>query len=129
MPQLGENTVIQLQANISGIDGNRTDVVTDTVLVKRLPDVAVDGVAAPAKALAGFPVNVVATVSERNGDVGARADCMLQIDGQLADQARAIWIDAGHTVSCAFRTKVAAVGSHQVRVYVTGISPTDYDTT
>lgn len=129
VPQLGENTAIQLQANISGIDGNRTDVVTDTVLVKRRPDVAVDGVAVPAKALAGFPVNVVATVSERNGDMGAHADCMLQIDGQLADQARSIWIDAGHTVSCAFRTKVTTVGSHQVRVYLTGVSPTDYDTT
>lgn len=129
VPQLGENTTIQLQANISGIDGNRTDVVTDTVRVKRRPDVAVDGVAAPAKALAGFPVNVVATLSERNGDMGARADCMLQIDGQLADQARGIWIDAGHTVSCAFRTKVTTVGSHQVRVYLTGVSPTDYDTT
>lgn len=129
VPQLAENTSIQLQANISGIDGNRTDVVTDTVLVKRRPDVAVDGIAAPSKALAGFPVNVVATLSERNGDMGARADCMLQIDGQLADQARGIWIDAGHTVSCAFRTKVSRVGSHQVRVYLTGVSPTDYDTT
>ena len=129
LPQLSENTMIQLQANISGIDGNRTDVVTDTVQVKRRPDVAVDGIAAPARALAGFPVNVVATVSERNGDMGARADCMLQIDGQLADQARGIWIDAGHTVSCAFRTKVASVGTHQVRVYLTGVSPTDYDTT
>ena len=128
VPQLGENTRIQLQANVSGIDGNRTDVVTVTVPVKRLPDVAVDGVAAPGRALAGLPVNVVATLSEKNGDVGARASCMLQIDGTLADQARNIWIDAGHTVSCAFQTTVTTVGSHKVTVYVTGISPTDYNT-
>ncbi len=127
VPQLGENARIQLQANVSGIDGNRTDVVTVTIPVKRLPDVAVDGVAAPGRALAGLPVNVVATLSERNGDVGARASCMLQIDGTLADQAHNIWIDAGHTVSCAFQTTVATVGSHKVTVYVTGISPNDYN--
>jgi len=60
MPQLGENARIQLQANVGGIDGNRNDVVTVTTQVKRLPDVAVDGIAAPGRALAGFPVNVVA---------------------------------------------------------------------
>ncbi len=127
MPQLGENARIQLQANVGGIDGNRNDVVTVTTQVKRLPDVAVDGIAAPGRALAGFPVNVVATLSEKNGDVGARAICMLQIDGAVADQARNIWIDAGHTVSCAFQTTVSTVGSHKVTVYVTGISPNDYN--
>jgi hypothetical protein len=125
VPQLGENARLQLQANVSGIDGNRTDVVTVVVPVKRVPDVSVDGVAAPSRALAGFPVNVVATVSEKNGDVGAHASCMLQIDGTLADQARNIWIGAGHTVSCAFQTTVSTLGSHKVTVYVTGISPND----
>ncbi len=125
--RLGAGSQVQLQANVGGIDGNRNDVVTVTVPVKRRPDVAVDGVAAPARAMAGVPMNIVASVSERNGDMGARADCMLSIDGQLADQARGIWIDAGQTVSCAFQTKIAAVGSHRVNVYVTGVSPTDWD--
>lgn len=125
--RLGAGSQVQLQANIGGIDGHRNDVVTVTMPVKRRPDVEVDGVAAPARALAGVPMNVVATVSERNGDTGARADCMLSVDGQLSDQARAIWIDAGQTVSCAFQTQVATVGSHKVTVYVTGVSPSDYD--
>jgi hypothetical protein len=127
VPRLGADGRVQLQANIGGIDGKRTDVVTVSVPVKRRPDVAVNGVAAPARALAGVPMNVVATVSERNGDMGARANCMLQVDGQLSDQARGIWIDAGQTVSCAFQTQVATVGSHKVTVYVTGISPADWD--
>ena len=127
LARVGAGSQIQLQANIGGIDGRRTDVVTLTVPVKRLPDVAVDGVAAPSRAMAGMPMNVVATVSERNGDVGARASCMLSIDGQLNDQARGIWIAAGQSVSCAFQTQVATVGSHKVTVYVTGVSPTDYN--
>jgi len=125
--RLGAGSTVQLQANVGGIDGNRNDVVTVMVPVKRRPDVAVNGVAAPARALAGVPMNVVASVSERNGDVGARASCMLSIDGQLADQARGIWIDAGQTVSCAFQAKIATVGSHKVNVYVTGISPADWN--
>lgn len=125
--RLGSNARVQLQANIGGIDGNRNDVVTVTVPVERRPDVAVDGVAAPARALAGTSVNVVATLSERNGDTGARANCMLSIDGALVDQARNIWIDAGQKVSCAFQARLSSVGSHKVTVYVTGVSPQDWD--
>jgi len=125
--QLGTGAKVQLQATIGGIDGNRTDVVTVTVPVKRRPDVEVNAVTAPARALAGMPLNVVASVSERNGDIGAHADCMLSIDGALADQAQGIWIDAGQTVSCAFQARLNAVGSHKVSVYVTGVSPTDWD--
>jgi hypothetical protein len=127
LTRFGAGSSLQLQANVGGIDGRRNDVVTVSVPVKRRPDVAVNSVAAPARALAGVPMNVVATVSERNGDMGARANCMLQVDGQLSDQARGIWIDAGQTVSCAFQTRVATVGSHKVTVYVTGISPADWD--
>jgi hypothetical protein len=127
LPKLGAGSSIQLQANISGVDGHRTDVVTLLVAVKRSPDVAVDGVVAPNRTMASMPMNIVATVSERNGDVGARASCMLSIDGQLSDQAHGIWVDAGKTVSCAFQARVAAVGSHKVTVYVTGVSPMDYN--
>ena len=127
VPRMGSNSTVQLQANIGGIDGNRNDVVTVTVPVERRPDVAVNSVTAPARVLAGTAMNVVATVSERNGDVGARANCMLSIDGSLIDQASGIWIDAGQTVSCAFQARLNALGKHNVTVYVTGIAPTDWD--
>jgi hypothetical protein len=122
------NGRVQLQANIGGIDGSRNDVVTVSVPVKRLPDVAVDGLTAPARAIAGTPVMLTATVSERNGDVGARANCMLSIDDQLTDQAHGIWVDAGHTVSCAFQATMP-VGSHKVTVYANGVTPDDWDPT
>ena len=126
--EIALNGRVQLQANVGGIDGNRNDVVTVTVPVKRLPDVAVDGVTAPARAIAGTPVMLVAAVSERNGDVGARANCMLSIDDQLTDQAHGIWVDAGQTVSCAFQATMP-VGSHKVTVYANGVNPNDWDPT
>lgn len=128
LPGLGRNQVVQLQANVGGIDGSRNDVVTVSTQVKRRPDVAVDAVTAPAKALAGAIVNVTATVSEKNGDVGARATCVLSVDGSaITDQATGIWVDAGQTVSCAFQTRFTALGVHQLKVYVTGVSPADWD--
>jgi hypothetical protein len=126
---LGRNQKIQLQASVGGIDGQRTDVVTVDVRVERRPDIALDGLTVPAKALAGARVNVVAVVAEKNGDVGARTTCMLSLDGALIDQARGIWVDAGQSVSCAFQTNVAAVGVHQLSVYTTGVSPADWDPT
>jgi hypothetical protein len=127
---MARNQVIQLQGNIGGIDGNRTDVVTVSTAVKRRPDLAVTAVTVPAKAFTGAHVNVNATITEKNGDVGARATCMLSVDGaSVLDQAAGIWVDAGHSVSCAFQTSFSAVGMHQVQVYVTGVSPTDWDPT
>ena len=127
LDQAGAGSRLQLQANVGGIDGSRNDVVTVTVPVMREPDVAVDAVTTPARALAGAAVNVVATLSERNGDVGARANCMLSVDDQLVDQAHGIWIDAGQKVSCAFETRMTALGSHKVTVWATNISPDDFD--
>ncbi|MFI5256774.1 MAG: hypothetical protein ACHQRK_05875 [Gemmatimonadales bacterium] len=124
---LGHDQKIQLQANVVGIDGHRTDVVTVMAPVERRPDISLDGLTAPARAMAGARINVVALVSEKNGDVGARTTCMFSVDGNLVDQASGIWVDAGQTVSCAFQTTIAAVGTHQLSVYATGVSPADWD--
>jgi hypothetical protein len=125
---LARNQRIQVQGNVGGVDGNRTDVVTITALVKRRPDLTVNAVTVPARALLGARVNVAATVSELNGDVGARATCVLSVDGaSVLDQANGIWVDAGHTVSCAFQTTFTTLGVHQVQVYITGVSPSEWD--
>ncbi|MDB4899511.1 MAG: hypothetical protein JWN53_1319 [Gemmatimonadetes bacterium] len=124
---IGRKQTFQLQANVGGIDGNRNDVVTVSTEAVRRPDIAVDAVTAPARALAGTRVNVVGVVSERNGDVGARTTCVLNIDGAVVDQASGIWVDAGHSVSCAFQTVFTTVAQHQVQVYATGVSPADWD--
>lgn len=127
IPGLGRNQQVQLQANIAGADANRTGVVTVTATAKRRPDLAVEAVTAPTRTLAKSRINVVATVSEKNGDVGARSTCVLTIDSRAVDQAAGIWVDAGQTVSCAFQTTIDAVGVHEVGVYVSGVSPLDWD--
>jgi hypothetical protein len=124
---MARNDTIQLQANVKGIDGNRNDVVSVTDTVKKRPDLAVRSVTGPAQAYVGTPVTFQAQVAELNGDVGANANCVLSVDGQLVDQAQAIWVDAGHTVSCLFQFTFATAGTHTVQVAATNVVPGDWD--
>jgi hypothetical protein len=114
---LGRGDQLQLQAHVAGLDGQRTDVVTVTESVKRLPDVRVE-MSAPAEVETGTPVNIMAVVSETNGDMGTYTTCELYVAGQLADQAAGVWIDAGDAVTCAMTWTFAAPGTFPVQVRV-----------
>ncbi|MBW3569830.1 MAG: hypothetical protein KY467_01875 [Gemmatimonadetes bacterium] len=126
LPALARGEAVQVQANVRGIDGNRTDVVTVTETVKLRPDLAVTFSAAETVS-PGVPVSFTALVEERNGDVGATATCQLRVDGAVVDQAQGIWVDAGDAVSCAFTYTFAQAGTYAVEVAATGTAPADWD--
>ena len=119
---------VQVQANVSGIDPNRSDIVTVTDLVKLRPDLAARNLSAPGKARVQTAVNISATVLEINGDVGARANCVLSVDGTEVDRASGIWVDANSAVSCAFTHTFTSTGTKALAVAVTDVMPGDYDT-
>jgi hypothetical protein len=119
---------VQTQGNITGINGNRTDVVTVTGNVKLRPDPAVEYVWAPPQAPAGMPVNVVALIHETNGDAGATGDCILLVDGVPVDRANGIYVDSGTYVSCAFTHSFDTAGTHALEVRLTDVVPGDWDT-
>lgn len=125
----GRGQKIQVQANVSGIDPTRTDVVTVDTNVALRPDLTVSTITAPSQVYVGASVDISAIVSEINGDIGARANCVLKIDGAIADQANGIWVDAGDTVSCEFHQTLGTLGTKQIEVAVTNVAPGDYDTT
>ena len=130
IPGLAAGTIVQVQGNIRGIDRSRTDVVTVRTTVLRRPDLGVAGLLVPSAAVAGIPVVISATVSELNGQVGARGSCDLLVDGALVDAAPGIWVDAGDAVSCAFSYAFPeAPGTKQVTVRVSGVTPRDDDPT
>lgn len=116
---------LRVQANVSGIDPKRTDVVTVTAGVKLRPDIAVQ-VHAPPRVPFGQPVVVNATVSELNGDVGALVDCVLLVDGVERDMGRWAWVDAGDTVTCSF-SHTFTPGSHQVQVEARNVTTADWE--
>jgi len=119
---------LSLQAWVTGIDPNRTDVVSVDEVVKLRPDLAVLSVSAVPHALIGMPASVAATVVEKNGEVGARGDCVLYADNVEVRRAPGIWVDAGGTVTCSFMTTFDTAGPRQLRVAVEQVSPGDYDT-
>lgn len=125
---LAAGSRLQVQANVSGIDPKRVGVVTLVETAKRRPDAAVTSLMAPATAIPGAPIAISATIRELNGDVGARADCRLLVDGAEVDRAEGIWIDAAGIVTCAFTHVFTTSGTQQVTVEVSAASPGDWDT-
>lgn len=118
---------VQAQANVTGIDPNRTDVVTVVETVKLRPDLSAASLSAPRSAVVNTAVHLSAVVRERNGDVGARSNVVLYVDGREADRADGVWVDAGGTVSAAFTHTFASEGVKQLEVRVERVAPGDYD--
>ena len=118
---------IQVQASATSFDGTRAGVVTLTETVKRRPDLRVSNLSVPPNAIAGNPTNFYLVVSEWNGDIGARADCVLRVDGVEVDRARNIWIDRGDTVTCSMVHAFTNPGPSQVTFAIENVSPADWD--
>lgn len=118
---------LQVQANVTGIDPARTDVVTVVETVKLRPDLAASNLAAPAKAVVNTNVGFSVVVRELNGDVGAKANVVLYVDGREVDRADGIWVDANGTVSAAFTHTFTSEGVKQLEVKVERVTPGDYN--
>ncbi len=124
---LPRGQALEVVADIVDVDGTRTDVVTAASKVKLRPDLFVQRISAPSKAVPGTPVVISATIAEINQDVGARASCVLSVDGIEADRADGIWVDAGGLVSCAFTHTFETPGTKSVSVQLANVVPSDYD--
>jgi hypothetical protein len=124
---LAHGQAIEVQSNVRNLDKNRTDVVTVTSVVRRRPDLTVQSILAPARAIVGTFVHITATVAELNYDTGARATCALFVDDVAVDRAEGIWVDAGDTVSCAFTHVFDGQGMHGIRVTAADVNPDDWN--
>jgi hypothetical protein len=125
MTGLAPGETVRIQANVSGIDGARMDVVTAETVVARRPDLSVETITAAPHAVAGGPIRIAALVRELNGDVGARASCVLSANGIDVDRADNIWIDAGGSVNCLFAPNFTAVGEQAYTVRLDNVRPGD----
>lgn len=114
-PGIPAGARFQVQANVRGIDGRRTDVVTVTETA-RLAAAFSTTIHLPDRVVVGVPTIVTATVREINGQTGGITDCVLFVDGREVDRVNNVWVDAGDEVSCAFTYTFGARGDHDVRV-------------
>lgn len=125
--RLARHSALQVQSTVYGADDHRTGVVTVDEIVKLRPDLAPGELNAPQQALLGVPVMISAVLEERNGDTGARANCVLYADGVEADRANGIWIDAGDSVVCSFEHAFATAGDKQLEVRLDSVTPADWN--
>jgi hypothetical protein len=123
---LTRHQTIDVHANISLV-GHGTTVVQVSEIVKLRPDLVAAGLLAAPAAIVDQPLLITASVQERNGDVGARANCVLSVDGAIAARAPFIWVDAGDEVACQFSHAFNAAGAHQIAVSLDSVAPGDYD--
>lgn len=118
----------QVQANVRGANGARTDVVTARGTVRPRPDltIAFEG---PTRVPGDTAVPLTAVVSNLGTDVGAVMNCRLYVGDSpdFVDQASFIWVDGGDSVSCVFSHVFTQLGAQPVRVAVTDVVPADDD--
>lgn len=127
-PALMRHDLVDLHTNVRGIDAHRTDVVFTEDTVKLRPDLKASDLAAPQRAYVNTVVHIAAKITEINRDVGARASCVLSVDGSQVDHAEAIWVDAGDAVTCAFLHVFPTVGTKAITVSAIDVVPADWDT-
>lgn len=127
VPGVARATSVQVQTNVRGIDPRRTDVVTVATPAVLRPDVAVRSVTGAPESRPQMPVHFYATVAELNGDLGARANCVLSVNDVVVDSADGIWVDAGDVVTCEFTHVFDTAGTYAVKVSATGVAPGDWD--
>lgn len=108
-------TRFQVQANVRGIDRNRTDVVTVTE-TSRLGPALSTSIDLPDEVVVGVPTTITGTVRETNGTTGTTTSCVLYVDGNEVDRADGVWVDAGDEVSCVFTYTFDREGRHDVRL-------------
>lgn len=125
--ELYRHEQFNLQASVRGVDGARTDVVDAVATAVLRPDLTVIAFSAPPHGVVGYPMTMHATIQERNGDSGARANCRLLANGAEVDRAEGIWVDAGGTVDCMFTYPFDGDGAYTLQVAVDAVSPGDWD--
>lgn len=121
---LERGSTVSIHANVE--TGARTEVVLAEEIVKLRPDLAVS-LSAPPQVAPNTSVTIRADIAEKNGDVGARANCRLLVNGSEVDRAENIWVDAGGNVQCAFVHRFAAYGMASLAVFVDTTDPADWD--
>lgn len=117
---------VQVKANVRSIS-SKTEVVTVSDVVHMRPDLVALRIESQPNGLVGWPVNFHAFIMERLGDVGARASCVLYVDGTAADRSDGIWVDAGGVVECRMAHAFSNAGNHAVELRVENVQPGDYD--
>jgi hypothetical protein len=103
------------------------NVIVTTTVQKR-PDILAERIITPSRVPAAIPVQITGVLTEINGQIGARADCVLYANDVEIDRTVGIWVDSGDSVSCAFSPTFMTLGAVNLRLSAESVVPGDWDT-
>jgi hypothetical protein len=109
----------------SDVKKNSNIIVTTSV--QKRPDLYAERIVTPSRVPAGIPVQITGVVTELNGHIGARSDCVLYADNVEIDRTIGIWVDSGDSVSCAFSPTFTALGAVMLKLEAESVAPGDWD--
>ena len=98
-----------------------------TTSVQKRPDLVAQRIVTPSRVPVNIPVQMIGIIAEVNGQIGARADCVLYADDVEIDRSSAIWVDSGDSVSCAFSPTFSTPGVVDLKVKAESVTPGDWD--
>jgi len=125
--RLPHGSGLQIQSLVGGIDLPRGDIVTVATAVHYRPDLVAAHLEAPGLAPVGVAINLHGFIVEQNGEVGARADCVLYVDGAATDRATGIWVDAAGNVTCDLTHVFTEIRTYALELRVENVNPRDFD--
>jgi hypothetical protein len=114
-----------VKAQVPSCLGNNIVVLRAEGVLLR-PDLAIIEIDAPQQVYAGAMVNVVAVVTELNGDLGAGTILYLVEEGKILDQVGG-GVGANGVSSFVFSTVFDTLGVHKLSVIIAQTAPSDYD--
>jgi hypothetical protein len=106
--------------------GLSMETIYGETVVRLRPDLAVEKLVVPATAAMCQVVNIIATIRELNGDLGATANAYLYDGDQIIDYA-AVWIEPQGSADVVFARIFEGEGTHALKVVVEDVAPGDYD--
>jgi hypothetical protein len=119
---------LRIDAHVTNAGTPGTEVVAASATVARRPDLEVFAVSGPGVAVTGTLASVRGYIRELNGDLGARTNVKLLIDGQEVDRAENVWVNAGGQVAVTFATVIqVGAGRHDFTVVAEAVRPGDWD--
>ena len=121
------HTPVAIEAHVASVTGERTEVVDANDVVRLRPDLRVNSVTVSPHALVGFPTIISVSLSELNGETGARANVRVLANGSPVDRIDGIWVDAGDNVNVSLATVFESAGPTDLQVVVDGVNPGDWD--
>jgi len=124
---LGRHQPFQVQEQVQNAQTGNTEVLNAKGVVLLRPDIAVDNLTAPAQVHVGQIVNIVASLKELNGDLGAKTNVVLNEGATVRDHADQVSVNPLGVVDVVFATKFDQTGTYTLTAVAGDVVPGDYD--